>query len=125
MPFVNTEETSMKSQVSFNNPKSEMPMLINQKELDNMGTKMLPIKSFFMKEIYNLRQEISSVLSQLEQKRLHHSRNNDCVEKEESTNEELKAKLHSCQKEEIKKKQQTNKQTNKTEKLLKEEIKNK
>ena len=113
MPFVNTEETSMKSQVSFNNPKSEMPMLINQKELDNMGTKMLPIKSFFRKEIYNLRQEISSVLSQLEQKRLHHSRNNDCVEKEESTNEELKAKLHSCQKEEIKKQnKQTNKQKN-------------
>ena len=110
MPFLNTEETSMKSQVSFNNPKSEMPILINQKELDNMGTKMLPIKSFFMKKIYNLRQEISSVQSQFEQKRLHHSRNNDCVEKEESTNEELKAKLHSCKKEEI------NKQTNKKKK---------
>ena len=49
-----------------------------------------------MEEIYDLRQEISSVRSQLEQERLHYSRNNDCVEKEENNNQELKDKLHSC-----------------------------
>ena len=66
-----------------------------------------------MEEIYDLRQEISSVRSQLEQERLHHSRNNDCVEKEKNNNQELKDKLHSCQienqllREEIKNKQET------------------
>ena len=74
---------------------------------------MLALKSFFMNEIYYLRQEISSVRSQLEQERLHHSRNNDCVEKEENINQKLKDKLHLCQienqllREEIKNKQKT------------------
>ena len=63
-----------------------------------------------MNEIYDLRQGISSVRSQLEQERFHHSRNNDCVEKEESINQKLKDKLHSYQKE---------------NQLLREEIKNK
>ena len=70
----------------------------------------LALKSFFIEEIYDLRQEISSVRSQLEQERLHHSRNNDCVEKEKNNNQELKDKLHSCQIE---------------NQLLREEIKNK
>ena len=70
----------------------------------------MTLKSFFMEEIYDLRQEISSVRSQLEQERLHYSRNNDCVEKEENNNQELKDKLHSCLIE---------------NQLLREEIKNK
>ena len=88
-------------------------VLNNQKELDNVRAKILALKSFFMEEIYDLRQEISSVRSQLEQERLHHSRNNDCVEKEKNNNQELKDKLHSCQienqllREEIKNKQKT------------------
>ena len=104
----------MKSQVSFNNSKSESPLILNnQKELDNVRAKILALKSFFMNEIYDLRQEISSVRSQLEQERLHHSRNNDCVEEEENINQEFKDKLHSCQienqllREEIKRKQKT------------------
>ena len=91
-----------------------MPLVLNnQKELDNVRAKILALKSFFMEEIYDLRQEISSVRSQLEQERLHHSRNNDCVEKEKNNNQELKDKLHSCQienqllREEIKNKQET------------------
>ena len=43
-----------------------------------------------MEGIYDLRQEISTVRSQLEQEILHHSRNNDCVEKEENNNQQLK-----------------------------------
>ena len=117
LPFINTQETLQltKSQVSFNNPKSDSPLsLNNQKELDNVRAKILALKSFLMEEIYNLRQEISSVWSQLEQGRLHHSRNNDCVEKEKNNNQELKDKLHSCQienqllREEIKNKQKNN-----------------
>ena len=116
LPFINTQETLKltKSQVSFSNPKSDSPLALNnQKELDNVRAKILALKSFFMEEIYDLRQEISSVRSQLEQERLHHSRNNDCVEKEKNNNQELKDKLHSCQienqllREEIKNKQET------------------
>ena len=111
LQFINPQETPLtKSQVSLNNPKSETPLILNiQKELDNMRAKMLALKSFFMNEIYHLRQGIS----QLEQERLHHSRNNDCVEKEESINQKLKDTLHSCQienqllREEIKNKQKT------------------
>ena len=92
LPFINTQETRLtKSQVSFNNPKSKSPLILNnQKELDNVGAKIFALKSFSMNEIYDLRQEISCFRSQLEQERLHHSRNNDCVEEEEGINQELK-----------------------------------
>ena len=111
----NPQETPLtKSQFSLNNPKSETPLILNiQKKLDNGRAKMLALKSFFMNEIDDLRQGILSVRSQLEQERLHHSRNNDCVEKEENINQKLKDKLHSCQienqllREEIKNKQKT------------------
>ena len=91
-----------------------MPLILNnQKEFDNVRAKILALKSFFINEIYDLRQENSSVRSQLEQERLHHPRNNDCVEEEENINQALKDKLHSCQienqllREEIKNKQKT------------------
>ena len=92
LPFINTQETPKltKSQVFFNNPKSDLPLVLNnQKELDNVRAKILALKSFFMEEIYDLRQEISSVRSQLEQERIHHSRNNEYVEKEENNSQEL------------------------------------
>ena len=95
LPFINTQETLKltKSQVSFSNPKSDSPLALNnQKELDNVRAKILALKSFFMEEIYDLRQEISSVRSQLEQERLHHSKNNDCMEKEKNNNQKLKDK---------------------------------
>ena len=114
LPFINTQVTPItKSQVSFKNPKSESPLVLNsQKELDNVRANILALKSFFMEEMYDLRQDISFARSQLEQERLHHSRN-DCVKKEENNNEELKDKSHSCQienqllREEIKNKQKT------------------
>ena len=111
LPFINTQVTPLtKSQVSFKNPKSESPLVLNsQKELDNVRANILALKSFFMEEMYDLRQDISFARSQLEQERLHHSRN-DCVKKEENNNEELKDKSHSCQIE---------------NQLLREEIKNK
>ena len=78
-----------------------------------MRAKIFALKSFFINEIYDPRQEILSVRSQLEQERLHHSRNNDCAEEVENINQELKEKLRSCQiqnqlvREEIKNKQKT------------------
>ena len=78
-----------------------------------MRANFLALKSFFTNEIYDLRLEISFVRSQLKQERLHHSKNNDCVEKTENINQELKDKLHSCQienqllREDVKNKQKT------------------
>ena len=54
-----------------------------------MPAKSLILKSFFMNEIQDLREEISSVPSQPEQERLYHSKNNNYVEDEENINEEL------------------------------------
>ena len=65
LQFSNPQETPLtKSQVSLNNPKSETPLILNiQKELDNVRAKILALKAFFMNEIYDLRQEISSFRS--------------------------------------------------------------
>ena len=64
LPFINTRENPKpsKSQVSFSNPKSESPLVLNnQKELENVRVKILALKSFFVEKIYDLGQEISSV----------------------------------------------------------------
>ena len=57
LPFINTQETPLtKYQVSFNNPKSELSLILNNEiELDNLRVKALALKSFFMNEIYDLR----------------------------------------------------------------------
>ena len=61
LPFINTQETPL-TKVSFSKTKSESPLILNnQKNLDNVRAKILALKSFFMNEICDLRQEISSV----------------------------------------------------------------
>ena len=47
LQFINPQEIPLtKSQVSLNNPKSEIPLILNiQKELDNVRAKMLALKS--------------------------------------------------------------------------------
>ena len=62
LSFINNPEITLtKSQVYFNKPKSESLLIFNQKELGNVRAKILALKSFFMNEIYDLRQGISSV----------------------------------------------------------------
>ena len=63
LSFINNPEITLtKSQVYFNKPKSESLLILNnQKELGNVRAKILALKSFFMNEIYDLRQGISSV----------------------------------------------------------------
>ena len=71
-----------------------MPLISrDQKDLENTQTREITIKSVFMSEIYDLRQEISLVRSQLKQEKLHHSRNNHYAEEEENINVKSKAKL--------------------------------
>ena len=53
-PFINTQKIPKltKSQVSFNNLKSELPLVLNnQKELDNEWANILALKPFSMEEI--------------------------------------------------------------------------
>ena len=90
LSFIKTQKTPLtKSQGSFNNPKSESPLILShQKERDNVRARILALKSFFMNEIYDLREEISSIRSQLELERLHYSRNKDWVEEKENIKQE-------------------------------------
>ena len=64
-----------------------MPLISrDQKDLENTQTRGIAIKSVFMSEIYDLRQEISLFRSQLKQEKLYHSRNNHYAEEEENIN---------------------------------------
>ena len=51
-------------------------------DVDNLRANMMAIKSFLMNEIYDLRQEISSLQLKLQQKKLNQSGNNDICEKD-------------------------------------------
>ena len=52
-------------------------------DVDNLRANMMAIKSFLMNEIYDLRQEISSLQLKLQQKKLNQSGNNNICEKDE------------------------------------------
>ena len=77
----------------FSNIKSVQP-LSNQEEPDNMQPKLFAVQSFF-KNIYDSRQDTAFLLLQLKQRKLSHSRNNDCLDKEKNINKKLKSKLYS------------------------------
>ena len=63
-------------------------------EVDNLRANMMAIKSFFMNEIYGLRQEISSLQLKLQQEKLNHSGNNNVCKKDKKIIiEDLKTKL--------------------------------
>ena len=63
-------------------------------DVDNLTANMMAIKSFFMNEIYELKQEISTLQLQLHHKKLNQSGNNNVCEKEEKIIiEDLKTKL--------------------------------
>ena len=52
-------------------------------DIDKLKANMMAIKSFFMNEIYELRQEISSLQLKLQQEKLNQSGNNNVCEKDE------------------------------------------
>ena len=63
-------------------------------DVDKLKTNMVAIKSFFMNEIYELRQEISSLQLKLQQEKLNQSGNNNvCGKVEKIIIENLKTKL--------------------------------
>ena len=63
-------------------------------DVDNLTAHMMAIKSFFMNEIYELKQEISTLQLQLQHKKLNQSGNNNVCEKDEKIIiEDLRTKL--------------------------------
>ena len=92
LTFVNSQTTSVIktiSDTSCNMRKSPTAL-----EVDNLRANMMAIKSFFMNEIYGLRQEISSLQLKLQQEKLNHSGNNNVCKKDEKIIiEDLKTKL--------------------------------
>ena len=63
-------------------------------DVDNLTANMMAIKSFFMNEIYELKQEISTLQLQLQHKKLNQSGNNNVCEKDEKIIiEDLRTKL--------------------------------
>ena len=69
-------------------------------EVDILRVNMMAIKSFFMNEIYDLRQEISSLQLKLQQEKLNQSGYNNMCEKDENIIiEDLKTKLDFYQRE--------------------------
>ena len=53
-------------------------------DIDKLKANMMTIKSFFMNEIYELRQEISSLQLKLQQEKLNQSGNNNVCKKDEN-----------------------------------------
>ena len=72
-------------------------------DVDKLKANMMAIKSFFMNEIYELRQEIQSLQLKLQQEKLNQSGNNSVCEKDEKDKmiiiEDLKTKLEFYQRE--------------------------
>ena len=60
----------IKSSISCDKKKNLTPLIsCNQKEFDDMRVNMMALKSFLMNEIFDLRQEITSLQLQLQQEK--------------------------------------------------------
>ena len=68
-------------------------------DVDKLKANMMAIKSFFMNEIYELRQEISSLQLKLQQEKLNQSGNFSCEKDEKIIIKNLKTKLEFYQRE--------------------------
>ena len=61
----------IKSSISCDKKKNLTPLIsCNQKEGDDMRANMMALKSFLINEIFDLRQEITSLQLQLQQEKL-------------------------------------------------------
>ena len=98
LTFVNSQTTPViktTSDTSYDMRNSPTAL-----EVDNLRANIMAIKSFFMNEIYDLRQEISSLQLKRQQEKLNQSGNNNVCEKDEKIIiEDLKTKLDFYQRE--------------------------
>ena len=98
LTFVNSQTTPViktTSDTSYDMRNSPTAL-----EVDNLRANIMAIKSFFMNEIYDLRQEISSLQLKRQQEKLNQSGSNNVCEKDEKIIiEDLKTKLDFYQRE--------------------------
>ena len=98
LTFVNSQTTPVIKTTS--DTSCDMRKSPTALEVDILRANMMAIKSFFMNEIYDLRQEVSSLQLKLQQEKLNQSGCNNICEKEENIIiEDLKTKLDFYQRE--------------------------
>ena len=113
LTFVDTQDTPViKSSISCDKKKNLTPLIsCIQKEADIIRANMIALKSFLMNQIFDLRQEITSLKLQLQQEKLSKSKTNPCENEEKIVIENLKSQTTSYKtknkflKEEMKSKQ--------------------
>ena len=104
LTFVGTQDTPViKSSISCGKKKNLTPLVscnltplvpCKQREVDNIGANMMALK-FLINEIFDLRQEITSLQLQLQQEKLSKSKTNSCENEEKIVIENLKSKITS------------------------------
>ena len=109
LTFVDIQDTPViKSSCSCDKKKNLTPLI---SEVDIIRANMMALKSFLMNEIFDLRQEITSLKLQLQQEKLSESKTNPCENEEKIVIERLKTHITSYKteneflKEEMKSKQ--------------------
>ena len=111
--FIGTKDTPViRSSISRDKKKNLTPLIsCNQKEFDHIRANMMALKSFLMNEIFDLRQEITSLQLQLQQGKISKSKTYSCENEEKFVIENLKSQTASYKtenkflKEEMKSKQ--------------------
>ena len=110
LTFVDIQDTPVIKSCSCDKKKNLTPLIL---EVDIIRANMMALKSFLMNEIFDLRQEITSLKLQLQQEKLSESKTNPCENEEKIVIENLKLQITSYKtenkflKEEMKSKQNT------------------
>ena len=95
LTFFGTQDTSViKSSISCDKKNNITPLIsCNQKEDDDIRANMMVLKSFLMNEVFDLRQEITSLQLQLQQEKLSKSKTYSCGNEEKIVIENLKSQI--------------------------------
>ena len=84
----------IKSSISCDKKKNLTPLIsCNQKEVDDIRANTMELKSFLTNEIFDLRQEITSLQLQLQQEKLSKSKTNSSENEEKIVIENLKSQI--------------------------------
>ena len=97
LTFVDTQDTPVIKSSTFCDKKKNLTPLIscNQKEVDIIRANMMALKSFLKNEIFDLRQEITSLKLQLQQEKLSQSKTSPFENEEKIVIENLKSQITS------------------------------
>ena len=84
LTFINSQTTPVIKTTS--DTSCDMRKSPTALDVDNLRANMMTIKSFFINEIYVLRQELSSLQFKIQQEKLNQSRNNSVLQKRQKDN---------------------------------------